>query len=419
LNVMTTIAEPATAQSPKSTIIEPTTDQLQSLVEPYLKTQPSGLGFAIGYASPQFSNNGGLFFAGNIQNQFGNDLTLDANTPFEIASISKTFTATLYALLIRSKSSTLTLGDFIAPNGPLKISSSLAKIPLDGLVNYTSGLPQDNDNGTVDSPPYWPQPYSEQGLLSFLDAAPPQVSPPNQNYTYSNLAFAIMGAILGSKGNVDPPKIRFFEGLVYEKIFQPLSMQSSFFDKASLASLPLGYTYDYTSTPPYWTTSPGWPFFPAYFGAGGIVASPNDMWQWLLFNMGITTNETLSPLLPELQTPSTNVTWGGTKLGLGWFINEPDSSTGAAGSVWKDGGLDGFNSYIAFLPSTNPGTVASDAGVFVLVNGSGITGDHTNNGTEVAMVIANDLLYIMQGLTVPEDKSIYPGADLRRRQKPA
>jgi D-alanyl-D-alanine-carboxypeptidase/D-alanyl-D-alanine-endopeptidase len=419
MNVMSPITKQAKAQSPK-TIVEPTKDQLQSLVETYLKTQPTGLGFAIGYASPQFSNNGGLFFAGNVQNQFGNELTLDANTPFEIASISKTFTATLYALLIRSKSSTLTLGDFIAPNGPLKISSSLAKIPLDSLVNYTSGLPQDNKNGKVDSPPHRPQPYSESGLLSYLDTAPPQISPPNQNFTYSNLAFAIMGVVLGAKGNVEPSYIDTYEGLVQEQIFQPLSMQSTFFDKASLASLPLGYRYAYSKSTPYWATAPGWPSFPAYFGAGGIVASPNDMWQWLLFNMGIITNETLSPLLPQLQTPSTTVeTKHGGKLGLGWFIKDPDSSTGSAGSVWKDGGLAGFNSYIAFLPSTNPGTIASDAGAFVLVNGSGITGNQTNKGAAIAGMIANDLLYIMQGLTPPEDKSVYPVADLGRQEEPA
>ena len=37
-------------------IVEPTQALLESLVAPYLETQPSGLGFAIGYASPSFPN---------------------------------------------------------------------------------------------------------------------------------------------------------------------------------------------------------------------------------------------------------------------------------------------------------------------------------------------------------------------------
>ena len=78
------------------TIVEPTQTLLKSLVAPYLKTQPSGLGFAIGYASPSLLPNfSDLFFDGKIQNQFGSKLDLDEKTPFEIASIGKTFTATL------------------------------------------------------------------------------------------------------------------------------------------------------------------------------------------------------------------------------------------------------------------------------------------------------------------------------------
>ncbi len=174
------------------TIVEPTQTQLEDLVAPYLTTQNSGLGFAIGYASPSFANNGGLYFGGNVQNQFGSALTLGASTPFEIASVSKTFTATLYALLIRAHNAKKTVGDYTAPTGPLPISSTLANITLDELMNYTSGLPEDNSNGTVDSPPQWPLPYSVPGLLSFLGAAPPAVAPPNKEYRYSNLAFALM-----------------------------------------------------------------------------------------------------------------------------------------------------------------------------------------------------------------------------------
>jgi CubicO group peptidase (beta-lactamase class C family) len=344
-------------------------------------------------------------------------LALNRDTLFEIASISKTFTATLYALFIRSHSSAL--GDFIHPKGPLRISASLAGIPLDSLMNYTSGLPQDNDDGTVDTPPFWPQPYSELGMLSYLDAAPPSISPPGELCRYSNLAFAIMASILGAKDGPNQSGFQHFERLVFESIFKPLSMQSMFFDKVSLSKLPLGYNYDYTRKPaklPYAAATPGWPFFPAYHGTGGIVASPKDMFQWLLFNMGITKNEVLSPLLPSLQKPSTKVKWADNELGLGWFVRpaEPRWSP----SIWKDGDLDGFNSYIAFLPSTKPGTVASQAGVFVLANADGITNTQTKDGTEVVCSIANDLLLIMQRQVPLVDKSVYPMADLlsRRRQ---
>ena len=138
------------------------------------------------------------------------------------------------------------------------------------------------------------------------------------------------------------------------------------------------------------------------------------MFHWLLFNMGITQNATLSPLLPALQSPPTKVKWEGNQLGLGWFINPP--VTGWAGAIWKDGDLDGFNSYMAFVPSPDPGSTPSQAGVFVLVNADGITDNQTSNGIDVAASIANDLLSLMQQQEPPADKSRYPRAAMRRRR---
>ena len=61
-------------------IVAPTQNQLDSLVEPYLIRQQSGLGFAIGYASPSFTPPGNLYFRGTLQNQFGARLGLDGDT---------------------------------------------------------------------------------------------------------------------------------------------------------------------------------------------------------------------------------------------------------------------------------------------------------------------------------------------------
>ena len=333
-----------------SSIVQPTESQLDTLVAPYLVRQQLGLGFSIGYASPEFTPPGNLYFAGNVQNQFGSRMRLDGDTLFELASISKTFTATLYALLVRSISPSKTVGDYIAPNGPLHISSTLADIPLDSLMNYTSGLPEDDENGSVDTPPYWPQPYSLRAMLSYLDGYPPVVANANigSKYTYSNLGFALMAAILAGS----PPTLAAFRNLVQSRIFAPLGMKSTFFSDVSLAQLPLGYEYDYQQSPVYEGIAPGFEFLPAYNGASGVVASANDMMQWLLFNMGINLNSELTPLLPVLQQPSTRTMYDDYKLGLSWFIFEPPSGSDLPSSISKLGALDGFDSCIAFLPSS-------------------------------------------------------------------
>jgi D-alanyl-D-alanine-carboxypeptidase/D-alanyl-D-alanine-endopeptidase len=379
-----------------ATIVKPTQAHLDGLVAHYLKTQPKGLGFAIGYASPDFADPGGLLFAGNIQNQFGAHRRPDGATPFEIASISKTFTATLYALLIRASHPNQTVGDYISPTGGLPISSSLAIIKLDQLVNYTSGLPDDyTDAGAAAvSPLVWPQPYSMAGMMSLLKTRPPDIAQ-REDYSYSNLAFAIMSAILALGEAAGKPTIEAFVNKMREHIFNPLGMKAMFFDEVSLTDLPLGYNYDDKSLPGYKAMQPGHPLFPAIFGGAGIVATPNDMLTWLLFNMGIKRDVRLTPLLPALQTPWTSVTGDGDQLGLGWFISP--ASDGGPALVNKDGSLDGFASYIAFLPSDQPGTAPSRAGAFVLVNALGIKVNYLDKEVEVAEALAKDLLRIMQG----------------------
>ncbi len=374
-------------------IVAPTQAQLQGLVQTFLDNQPNGLGFVIGYAGENFSD---IFYAGNLANQAGQSLPLNGGAPFELASVSKTFTATLYALQMQAQSNPdLTLGQF-----PLGIGGQFADIPITSLVTYSSGLPQDNETDAYDSPPYLPMPYGVPGMLGYLASTSMTPKPPNERYTYSNLAFGLMGGALAPllAGNGQN-----FQQLMTENVFSPLDIYAIFFDNIRLNRLPLGYAYSGSSPSP---AQPGWELFPAYNGAGGIVATPNDMMQWLKFNMGLIVNDTLTPLLPSLQSAATQVTtpWG-DNLGLGWFLTPADNADFP--TVWKDGGLQGFNSYIAFLPSDAPGKQASAAGCFVLTNSDGLYGGADNN-TEICAAIANDVLYYMQGLTPPADKVGYP-----------
>ena len=62
-----------------------------------------------------------------------------------------------------------------------------------------------------------------------------------------------------------------------------------------------------------------------------------------------------------------------------------------------------------------PGVDSSQSGVLILGIADGTTGDQQNGGIEVPMTLANEILLIMQGVTPPADKSVYPrGAGCRR-----
>jgi D-alanyl-D-alanine-carboxypeptidase/D-alanyl-D-alanine-endopeptidase len=217
-----------------------------------------------------------------------------------------------------------------------------------------------------------------------------------------------MSAVLGSSAQ-EPDKA--FISKIREHLFEPLDLHVSFFDEVSLAELPLGFQYTYLPSPTYTATQPGHVFWPAYFGASGIVATPRDMLKWLQFNMGITFNKRLTPMLSAVQTPTTGITEPdyGYQLGLGWFIRP--AAANDPGLILKDGAHEGFNSYIGFLPSAKAGC-PSDAGAFVLVNADGIR-DALDDTLEMPVGVTNDLLRLMQKKPLA-NRAAYPRVVLRR-----
>jgi serine-type D-Ala-D-Ala carboxypeptidase/endopeptidase len=383
-----------------SKIVPPTEKYLDSLVEPFLQNQSSGLAFVIGYVGPGFHD---IYFKGNLANQFGKKLPLDQDTYFEVASISKTFTATLCVALGR-KFQAAWESQFIQNyngTGGLGIGAQFNPIPLPSLLNYTSGLPP--SKAGLDFPPELPTPYTAAGMLGYLGMTTLQPKDIGTAYSYSNLAFSILAQILPMfRTSAALPD---FTSLMSELVLGPLGMNDTqFFEDISIDEFALGYSYQSSQTKPE-PVAPGWEFFDAYYGAGGVVSTPKDMLAWLRFNMGRiddSADKALRKCLPVLQSPSTTVTRNGTQLGLSWLL-EPSSKYPPEGAVWKDGELLGTNTYIIFLPWVETDS-PSKAGVFVMTNCNNLLLDNT----QVVAAIANDVLLTMQGITPPEDKSGYP-----------
>jgi serine-type D-Ala-D-Ala carboxypeptidase/endopeptidase len=384
-----------------STIVPPTTEYLDSLVDPLLNNT-SGLAFVIGYVGPNFQN---IYFKGSLANQFGQAVPLGKSTHFQLASVSKTFTATLSAVVgekFQPGWETQTIGTYNGTGG-LQIGSQFNPIPLSTLLSYSSGLPLDNTSAD-DYPPDFPTPYTPAGMLGYLNMTNLQPSTPNTAYTYSNMAFSIIAQILPL---LDSSKtLPLFPQLMNKFVLGPLGMNETFFfESVSIDTFAQGYSY-YNSNSPY-AVSAGWPFFDAWYGAGGVVSTPKDMLTWLRYNMGLIDDKidkSLYKILSALQSPATSVKppWGDS-LGLGWFLTPSANFPG--GAVWKDGEITGTNTYVVFLPWVGTGK-PSEAGVFVMTNCDSLL----LNGVEVVAAIADDVLLTMQGITPPADKSNYPRA---------
>ena len=130
----------------------PTAPQITDIVK-HLLVEGKDIGVAVGVASPDFSTPG-FFFNGNLVSRSHHQaLTFDENTLFAIGSVSKTYTATLFAAAVQNNGAVAQsiLGSY--PIDGTTVGSNFENIQLVTLANYTSGLPADNTNGPVEVPP--------------------------------------------------------------------------------------------------------------------------------------------------------------------------------------------------------------------------------------------------------------------------
>jgi serine-type D-Ala-D-Ala carboxypeptidase/endopeptidase len=370
-------------------VTQPTQAQLQNLVEPYLNAQPSGLAFAIGYATGTLDFAPAVYLFGSVYDQYSNNLNLSNTTLFELGSLSKTFTTTLTAFLgtkYNPKWEKKTIGDYASH---IDVGKQFHPITLLELANYTSGLPADNESPPVTPslPTYLPVPYSAVAMLGYLKGGSLKPTSIGKAYTYSNLAFSTLAQIipLFDKGTESEDLIELMKTWVFGPKGLSLSSNTTYFGDIYLNELPVGYNY-----PGPDAADPGHAVFPAYYGGGGIVSTPNDVMAWLQLNMGMDTTNALYPTVQKTQTPSTTVTRpsDGAALGLGWFISTPVGKSPVL--VFKDGSVPGYESYMLFTEWVGSGSPSS-AGVFVLTNSNGLT----SGTTDVTQYIAESVINIM------------------------
>jgi CubicO group peptidase (beta-lactamase class C family) len=139
------------------------------------------------------------------------------NTIFQIGSISKSFTATLAALLVEQGE--LSWDDPLSKHIP-HASLPHQSITLAHLARHTAGLPGD--------PPTLRRQHGDYPILAFTHfelyrglAETTLQFQPGSNWGYSNFGYAVLGHALEMKTGTP------YEVLVRRRLFEPLEMTSS------------------------------------------------------------------------------------------------------------------------------------------------------------------------------------------------
>lgn len=277
--------------------------------------------------------------------EVGRRESVDADTVFRIASLSKTFAGALAAQLVAEGA--LRWDSRIAdqlPEFKLRDIHAAQQLTVLDILSHRVGLPYH----TLDRDLEADQPYPL--LVAKLGDAPTACAP-GDCYGYQNIAFSLVGdMVFATTGE-------FYSFQVEKRLFAPLGMDTATYGREGLEGSGnwarphirvQNRLQPVTAKETYYRVAP----------AAGVNASPRDLGQWLLAQMGGFPDALPRELLDELHAPIVETPgeirgtgWRRQRLnaaayGLGWRIMD------YAGErlVFHAGAVQGYRAMLGFLP---------------------------------------------------------------------
>lgn len=265
---------------------------------------------------------------------------VDANTVFEIGSVTKVFTSLLLADMMQHGEVALTdpVSKYLPPNVKMPERGG-KKITLIDLATHTSGLPRLPSNFHPKDPANPYADYTVAQLYEFL-ATVQLTRDIGSKYEYSNLGGGLLGHVLARRAGTD------YETLVRTRILQPLAMKNTAITLSNAMKERLATGHDAGLQP-----TSNWDI-PTLAGAGALRSTANDLLTFVGANLGIVKSPLATSMASMLATrrPTGIPT---LEIALGWHISTRNDRE----IVWHNGGTGGYRTWIGFDPKSRTGVV--------------------------------------------------------------
>jgi len=290
---------------------------------------------------------------------------IDNNTVFRLASVSKTFAATITTMLAQDQQ--LNLSDPITmyvPHFSLATEGAAEKIQLKHLLSHSSGLmPNAYDNLLHEN-------WSMNKIINRFDRITP-ICQPAKCYGYQNIAYGLL------QPAIEASQDKSYATLLQERVFLPLNMTH--------ASVGIDvYKEQENTAKPHilrkriktgiknkqghdikryiWRTVEVEPDFYKVAPAAGVNASISDLAKWLIANLGYKPGVLSPTLLTELTTPRIKTKkdlrrrfWRDyltdAHYGYGWRIYQLKGHS----IIYHSGWVAGFRADIGYSPDLDIG----------------------------------------------------------------
>ncbi|MCU7494034.1 MAG: beta-lactamase family protein [Ignavibacteria bacterium] len=277
---------------------------------------------------------------------FENKKLNNDSTEFQLASVSKTFTAV--AVMQLYEKGRLKLDDTFAkyfPEFPYK------EMTLRQILSHSSGLSDQDLAGVIEN--YFKKhngkALSNSELISMLAEAKVKLKlEPGQKWWYSNTGFQLLAAL------VEKISCESFDKYLYKHIFKPSGMEHTYlrtayinnFDTPNLAG---NYDYEFRySTARIKFDGDRSYYNEMFYGHSNVISTCSDLLKFdnALYTGKLLKNKTLNEAFTpaRLKDGTKDFVWknlgamGNADDGLGWFIFE---DTTAGKIVWHTGGMPG------------------------------------------------------------------------------
>lgn len=261
------------------------------------------------------------------------DIPNTVDTKFQIASMTKSFTAMLIMQLVAENK--LELDQPISTYLKEYPKAQGDQITIHHLLTHSSGLGQDKTNKEKHNRP--------EAMVHQFSSVPLEFTP-GEHFQYSNSGYTLLGYI------IETVTEKTYEELLQEKIFDPLQMHSSGFHKHRpiIKNMASGY---YKNFGEYYDTESS--DESTAYAAGAIYSTVGDMFLWdqALNKETLVAKKNMDLIFEKhIVDPS----YGG-HYGYGWeFIDKPIGATSEkVETVGHSGSIGGFRSLYTRIPSSN------------------------------------------------------------------
>ena len=296
----------------------------------------------------------------------------DANTAFDIGSITKTFTAILAADKYINGNFQDDIVEHYLPAGLVTMpTKDGVEISFLHLLTHTSGMPRSPhmEGSIYPLPPGYDienpyAAYTTEQVYDYLTNYSSLEFTPGTWWGYSNTGMGLVGHVLGLVDGTS------YQTVLHRDVFDVLEMNNSslFLTNEQLLNQALGHDRDKKIVP----------FFTAndiFQGAGMIKSTLNDMFKYLEANMGLT-NTLLRDAMDLTHQKAMHQGSLGDQ-GMGWWILDLDDGQKI---VYFAGDTNGHSAYIAFNKTES-------MGVIILLNSSMHDNTNLNMGPEIMKAI--------------------------------